>query len=339
MDLKDIKNNAFEDIKNAKSQQELEVVFRKYLGRKGSVRDLLQALKTSSLEEKKEQGIKINEVKQEIEKKVKEKEKEFGGLGEKASKSRKNSSQNYGTKQEGAIHPLRLIEEEINRILQEMHFSVIDGPSLETEHYNFDALNIPDEHPSKDLWDTFWLRPKSAKYLLRTHTSPVQIRYMEQNQPPLQIIVPGTVFRYEATDASHHFQFHQVEGLMVSEDISIANFKFVINKFFSEFFNQKVTTRLRPGFFPFVEPGFEVDMQCILCGGEGCSSCGRTGWLEMAGAGMVHPNVFESAGYNPDKVTGFAFGMGLDRLAMMKFKINDVRLFLENDIRFLRQFS
>ena len=229
-----------------------------------------------------------------------------------------------------------------------------EGPEVETERYNFDALNIPRNHPSRDMWDTFWLKPTNDKrlttndnrklsvvssgLLLRTHTSPVQIRYMEKHNPPIRIIAPGRTFRYEATDASHEFQFYQVEGLMVDKNVSVANFKAVIEEFFSRLFETKVKTRLRPSYFPFVEPGFEVDISCLNCSQKGCSACKKAGWLEIAGAGMVHPSVFKAVGYNPKQVQGFAFGMGLDRIVMMKYKIPDIRLFHSGDLRFLKQF-
>ena len=206
---------------------------------------------------------------------------------------------------------------------------------MENEWYNFDALNIPKDHPARDLWDTFYLK---NGLLLRTHTSPVQIRYMEKNQPPLRIIVPGRIFRHEATDVSHEFNFYQIEGLMIDKTVSISNFKAIIQEFFQRFFEKSVKIRLIPSFFPFVEPGFQVDMTCLSCDGKGCSVCKKTGWLEMMGAGMVHPNVLKAAGLNPKNWQGFAFGMGLDRLAMMKYKIQDIRLFYSGDLRFLQQF-
>lgn len=224
----------------------------------------------------------------------------------------------------GHLHPLTLVRRKIEEIFGSMGFSVAEGPEMETEWYNFDALNIPKNHPARDLWDTFYL---TNGLLLRTHTSPVQIRYMEKNQPPLKIIVPGRIFRHEATDFSHEFNFHQVEGLMIDKTVSVANFKAIIQEFFKQFFGESsVQIRMRPSYFPFVEPGFEVDMM------------GKKGWMEMMGAGMVHPNVLNNAGLNPKDWQGFAFGMGMDRLAMMKYKIDDIRLFYSGDLRFLQQF-
>jgi phenylalanyl-tRNA synthetase alpha chain len=245
----------------------------------------------------------------------------------------------------GHLHPLTLVRMKSQDIFQTMGFYTVDGPEIENEWYNFDALNIPKDHPARDMWDTFWLRnvrsqELKGKYrlLLRTHTSPLQIRFMEKNNPPFRIIAPGRVFRHEATDASHEINFYQLEGLMVDKYVSVSNFKAVIEGFFSIFFNKRIKIRLRPSYFPFVEPGFEIDISCINCLGKGCSSCKKTGWVEVMGAGMVHPLVFKNVGLNPKFWQGFAFGIGLDRLAMMKYKIDDVRLFYSGDLRFLYQF-
>lgn len=238
----------------------------------------------------------------------------------------------------GHIHPISQMITEINRIFSEMGFEVADGPELETEFYNFDALNIPADHPARDMWDTFWVKPRSLGKLMRTHTSPVQVRYMEKHKPPFAIIVPGKVFRYEATDATHEAQFHQVEGLMVGKDISLANLKWVLAEFFEKFFGKKIDIRFRPSFFPFVEPGVEIDMSCFKCAGSGCNICKQTGWIEIMGAGMVHPKVLESAGVDSREFSGFAFGVGIDRLAMLKYGVDDVRLFYSGDLRLVNQF-
>jgi len=235
----------------------------------------------------------------------------------------------------GHLHPITQVLKKVIDIFSEMGFSVVEGPEVETEWYNFDALNIPKDHPARDMWDTFWLKDKN---LLRTHTSPVQIRHLEKNNPPLRIIAPGRIFRHEATDASHEINFYQVEGLMIDREISAANFKAIIQEFFSRFFNKVVEARLRPSFFPFTEPSFEVDMSCVVCEGTGCSTCSQTGWIELMGAGMVHPNVLKSVRMNPKNWQGFAFGIGLDRLTMMKYKINDIRMLYSGDLRFLKQF-
>lgn len=241
-------------------------------------------------------------------------------------------------KNKGHIHPISQMITEINRIFSEMGFEVANGPELETEFYNFDALNVPADHPARDMWDTFWVKPKSAGKLMRTHTSPVQVRYMEKHTPPFAIISPGKVFRYEATDATHEAQFYHVEGLMVGKDITLANLKWVLAEFFEKFFGKKIGIRFRPSFFPFVEPGVEIDMSCFKCAGVGCNICKQTGWIEIMGAGMVHPKVLESAGINSQEFSGFAFGAGIDRLAMLKYGVDDVRLFYSGDLRLVNQF-
>ncbi len=224
----------------------------------------------------------------------------------------------------GHLHPLTIVQRRAVDIFNSMGFEVAEGPEVETEYYNFDALNIPKDHPARDMWDTFWLKDKR---LLRTHTSPVQIRYMKEHQPPLRIIAPGKVFRYEATDATHEVQFYQLEGLMIGKKISLANLKGVMETFFQSFFNSKdIEVRLRPSYFPFVEPGVEVDMKY------------KGKWVEIAGAGMVHPKVLEEVGIDPKEYQGFAFGMGIDRLAIIKYKVDDVRLFHSGDLRFINQF-
>ncbi len=243
----------------------------------------------------------------------------------------------------GHAHPLTRVARKINEIFSEMGFSLIDGAEIETEHYNFDALNVPQDHPARDMWDTFWLKQKSkseknSKLLLRTHTSPVQIRYMENNKPPLRIISIGKTFRYEATDATHEAQFHQAEGLLVDKDITLANLKSVIKVFFEKFLGEKIELRLRPSYFPFVEPGVEIDISCFKCGGGKCSVCKHTGWIEVMGAGMVHPQVLKNVGLNPEEWKGFAFGVGVDRLAMLKYGIDDIRLFYTGDLRLVNQF-
>jgi len=240
--------------------------------------------------------------------------------------------------EQGHIHLMSQMIAEIGRIFSKLGFEIVDGPEMETEFYNFDSLNIPADHPARDMWDTFWLKPKNAGKLLRTHTSPVQVRYMEAHKPPFAIICPGKVFRYEATDATHETQFFQAEGLMVGKDISLANMKWVLGKFFAKFFGKDIEIRFRPSFFPFVEPGVEIDMSCFKCEGKGCGLCKQTGWIEIMGAGMVHPKVLENAGVNPREYQGFAFGVGIERLTMLRYGIDDVRLFYSGDLRFVNQF-
>lgn len=334
IDVKPLRNRAEKDLKKAGNLKELDLVFKNYLGKKGEITSVLRSLKNLSESKRKKTGKGANELKSYLEKEIKKKKLLFAKDIEKREEWLDITAP--GEKHYvGHLHPLTLVRRKIEEIFQAMGFSVITGPEMENEWYNFDALNIPKDHPARDMWDTFYL--KNGK-LLRTHTSPVQIRYMEKNRPPFRIIVPGRIFRHEATDASHEINFYQVEGLMVGKDISAANFKAIIQEFLSRFFNKKIKTRLRPSFFPFTEPSFEVDMTCLVCEGKGCSTCSRTGWIELIGAGMVHPNVLKAGGINPKNWQGFAFGIGMDRLAMMKYKINDVRLFYSGDLRFLKQF-
>ena len=235
----------------------------------------------------------------------------------------------------GSIHPIRRVLREMEEIFVRMGFSVLLGPEIETDYYNFEALNIPKGHPAREDQDTLYI---GGNLLLRTHTSPVQVRTMEKHQPPLRIVVPGRVYRRDSVDATHSPMFHQVEGLVVDEGISMADLKGTLEVFFRELFSSETKVRLRPSYFPFVEPGAEVDISCIFCSGAGCRVCKRSGWIEILGAGMVHPKVFSMVGYDPERYTGFAWGMGIDRIAILKYQVSDLRYFFENDIRFLRQF-
>ena len=336
MELKNIQKEALKAIENSNNLEELNKVFSKYCGKQGEIGLVLKSLKNLSKERRMEIGKQINKVKDLL-------EFEFDKRKKKLNKEAVNKEESIDVTAPGKkvflghLHPLTLVRREVEDIFQRLGFSIIEGPEIENEKYNFDALNIPKDHPARDLWDTLWLKTKEP-LLLRTHTSPVQIRYMEKNQPPIRIIVPGKVFRHEATDSSHDIQFYQVEGLMVDKDVSSANFKAVIQEFFNQFFKKEVKIRLRPSYFPFTEPSFEIDMACLVCNGKGCSACSKTGWMEMMGAGMVHPNVFKNSGLNPKNWQGFAFGMGLDRLTMMKYKIDDIRLLYSGDLRFINQF-
>ncbi len=235
----------------------------------------------------------------------------------------------------GRLHPIQRLWREMMDIFVRMGFEVVVGPEVETDYYNFQALNFPPGHPARDSQDTLYL---GGNLLLRTHTSPVQIRTMEKRRPPLRIVVPGRVYRRDAVDATHSPMFHQVEGLVVDEGITLGDLKGTLEQFFHALFGSDVAVRLRPSYFPFVEPGAEADVTCIFCGGRGCRVCKRTGWIEVLGAGMVHPKVFEAVGYDPHRYTGFAWGMGIDRLALTRYQIDDIRLLFENDLRFLSQF-
>lgn len=326
------------EIKSVQDLKNLDEIYQKYLGKRGEITLVFRSFKNLPKEEKKELGDSANKIKKEMERILKEKEGELKtaafNLEEQIDITRPGLRITIGH-----LHLITSVKKQIEEIFQSMGFSVAEGPEIETEFYNFDALNVPKEHPAREMQDTFWLKNGGKeRELMRTHTSAVQVRYMKANTPPFKIIAPGRVFRRDATDASHDVQFYQLEGLMVDKNISVANFKAVLEEFFKRFFDKDINIRLRPSYFPFVEPGFEFDITCLNCNGAGCSVCKKTGWLELGGAGMVHPNVFKSSGLKSGDWRGFAFGMGLDRLAMMKYKINDIRLFYGGDLRFLEQF-
>ncbi len=235
----------------------------------------------------------------------------------------------------GSLHPVTIIQNEIEDLFTSLGFAVLDGPEVETEYHNFDALNIPPEHPARDMQDTFWL---TDGHLLRTHTSPVQVRGMEKLGPPLRMIAPGRVFRNEEVDASHEHTFYQLEGMMIDRNVSVAHLIYFMKTLLSAIFHREAVVRLRPGYFPFVEPGFELDIGCLICSGVGCPVCKQSGWVELLPCGLVHPKVLRMSGIDPDEWGGFAFGLGLTRLAMMRYGIDDIRLFASGDLRFLRQF-
>jgi phenylalanyl-tRNA synthetase alpha chain len=344
--ISQIEKNFLKELKEINDLTSLPGLKRQYLGKKGAIAELLTSLKSLPLSQRKEAGRTINSLKEKIEKLLEEKEEKLKKeqLSQKLEKERIDVTLPGKKIEKGHLHPLTLVQREIIEIFQSMGFSVVEGPEVESEWYNFDALNVPKNHPARDMQDTLWLKgsqkikDSKKRLLMRTHTSSVQVRYMEKHNPPLRIIIPGRVFRNERTDASHECQFYQCEGLMVDKNISLSNFKAVIEEFLKRFFHKDIKTRLRPSYFPFTEPSVELDMSCVNCKGKGCSVCKQTGWLEVIPGGMVHPNVFKSAGLNPKFWQGFAFGMGVDRLAMMKYKINDIRLFYLGDLRFLKQF-
>ena len=302
----------------------------KYLGRKhGLVTSLMKELAKMSEQHKKEFGPEINRLKKYIEKEL--------GAGSQKKAIVKIDKTLPGIKPNiGTLHPVTQIVEELSDFFAQMGFRVLDGPEVESEYFNFEALNIPDWHPAREMQDTFWTDQEGI--LLRTHTSPMQVRAMLKYGPPLYCVVPGRVFRYEATDARHDHTFYQLEGLVVDENISIANMNAFVRLLIEKIVGQKVAVRIRPGFFAFVEPGIEVDAQCLVCRGKGCRLCKKTGWVEMAGAGMVHPNVLRAGNIDPNRYFGFAFGFGTSRLAQLKFGFEDARLVHQNDLRFLRQF-
>ncbi len=338
-ELKRLEKAVKQDLENSRTRAELKKIYKKYLGSKGQLSLFLEKINQASKEEKKELGRAFNEVKDVLNQEFEKRKKELAQKIEEQS-----SFFDYTLPPEkirkGHLHPLTQVKREMVDIFQNMGFEVAQGPEVETDWYNFDALNIPQDHPARDMWDTFWLEEKEDErnLLLRTHTSPVQVRYMEQHQPPIRIISPGKVYRHEATDASHEFQLYHLEGLMIDKDVTVADFKGVVEQFFSRFFKKDTQIRLRPSFFPFTEPSFEIDIGCVICQGEGCSLCSQTGWVEMMGAGMVHPKVLENSGLDSREWQGFAFGLGIDRTAMIRYRIPEIRWFHSGDLRFLKQF-
>lgn len=338
MDFGKFEKEATENISRAKTIEELEGLRIKYLGRKSELVLFLRSLKDKPKEELVKFGKLANDLRKKIELEIHKKEDELKlkEVEEKIKKEKVDITAPGKKILLGNLHPLTLVFQEIRKIFGEIGFSVVEGPEVETEWYDFDALNFPPDHPARDMFNSFWIskneNPKESLHL-RTQTSPMQVRFMEKHQPPFRIIVPGRVFRYEASDLTHDIQFHQVEGLMVDKDISLANLKGVLEYFFKKFFKKEIALKFTQSYFPFVEPGIEVSIKLPAQGSEF-----QAKWLEVAGAGMVQQNVFKAAGYLKNEWQGFAFGMGVERLAMIKYKIDDIRLFYEGDLRFLKQF-
>ena len=331
-----LRSDGIERIKAAGSQSEIENVRVALLGRKGEITSLLRGLKDVESGERPALGAELNRLKQDLGELLDLRQKEIGGRADVAPVAIGDLTlPGVPPASAGTTHPLTTVLESICDIFYGMGFSRDDGPEVELDYYNFTALNFPDDHPARDIQDTFYI---DQKICLRTQTSPVQIRTMERNDPPLAYIFPGRVYRNENADASHSSEFYQIEGLVVGKTISMTDLKDTVDTFVRNFFGAEEPTRFRPHYFPFTEPSVEVDMQCVACRGAGCGVCGQTGWLEIMGAGMVHPNVFKAVGYPDDEFTGFAFGMGIDRIAMLKYGIGDIRLLYENDLRFLNQF-
>jgi phenylalanyl-tRNA synthetase alpha chain len=348
MDIEALNKEIETAIQQVNSTQDLEALRQKYLGRKGILAQLTSSIPHLPKEEKGLFGQKVNSLKQKTIALIAEKQQSLGAVSVGLSADFQDITMPGVAGEPGKLHPLTQVLEEICTIFMRMGFSVFEGPEIETECNNFTGLNIPLEHPSRDVFDTFYLKPQmiadekpqmiADKLLLRSHTSPAQVRVMKTRKPPLAVVVPGRVYRPDAVDASHSFMFHQIEGFMVDEEIKFSDLKGVLEVFAKAVFGQKIKMRFRPHFFPFTEPSAEVDISCIICGGKGCSVCGKKGWLEILGSGMIHPNVFKHVGYPAGKFTGFAFGLGIERIAMLKYGINDIRLFFENDLRFLKQF-
>jgi phenylalanyl-tRNA synthetase alpha chain len=323
------------------NQEELEEWRVNVLGRKGSVAELFKNISNFSNHDKGDAGFQANNVKTILTNAYNEKQLKILDHSASNNTNLLDVTLPGRTIQTGHLHPTTKIIREISEVFVNMGFEITEGPEVELDKYNFQKLNIPIDHPARDMWNTLWVDHEEngkPNLLLRTHTSPMQIRFMESNTPPIRVIVPGKTYRYEATDATHEWQFCQVEGLVVGQGITFADLKGTLEEFAKRIFGSKRVTRFRCDFFPFVEPGAEVSIDCFKCNGDGCKICSNTGWIEIMGAGMVHPKVLSGVGYDPDIYTGFAFGMGTERISMLKNGIDDVRLFYANDLRFLKQF-
>jgi len=332
-DLEEIQRQALKALESASDLRQINQLRTEFLGREGSITQCLRKISTVPPEERHVVGKLANEVKTRLEAAFK---KAVGTL--KAFDDRPADALDVTlpgrSAFRGNLHPITQIKEKIFEIFLRLGFEIVEGPSVELDYYNFEALNIPKNHPARDMQDTFYV---SDDIVLRTHTSPIQIRVMEKQSPPVRIIAPGEVYRVDS-DISHTPMFHQVEGLMVDEGVSFGDLKGILTTFVHQIFDANTSLRFRPSFFPFTEPSAEVDIRCVMCRGSGCRVCSQTGWLEVLGAGMVHPAVFEMVNYDTEYYTGFAFGMGIERIAMLKYGIDDIRKFYENDIRFLKQF-
>ncbi|MBI4202937.1 MAG: phenylalanine--tRNA ligase subunit alpha [Chloroflexi bacterium] len=350
--FRSVNDNAEAELNRARDTASLEAWRIKYLGRRGQLSELTQQLGKLTLDQRRDWGPLVNNVKSTLEAKFAAAQ---NALERQAADAKLASDQLDVTLPGrpvtlGRLHPVTQMVREICAAFTSMGFDVVEGPEVEWERYNFDLLNIPRDHPARDMWDTLWIdwtdpTPEGRRMLLRTHTSPMQGRIMEKAKPPIRVIVPGKVFRHEATDARHEWHFYQVEGLAVDKDITFADLKGTLYEFARRIFGADRRIRFRCDYFPFVEPGVDVSVDCFICkgtgvmsNGHGCRVCSATGWLEIMGAGMVHPNVFKAVGYDPEEYTGFAFGMGPERIAMLKYGIDDIRHFYANDVRFLRQF-
>ena len=333
----ELKQQFEEKINKIKSSIEAEQLKVEFLGKKGHVSGLMTALKNATGEQKKEAGKLINELKQYVESKVQERTLQIQREEEEALIESQESYDDSlpGNTVYGSYHPITLIQREVESIFESMGFTIENYDEIVDDYHCFEALNIPKHHPARDMQDTYYL---SSGQLLKTHTSAAQNAIMRKYGAPLRAVFPGRCFRNESTDACHENTFFQMEGIMIDEDISISNLIYFMKTMLSEVFGQEVTVRLRPGFFPFVEPGFELDIQCLICGGEGCPSCKNSGWLELCPCGMIHPNVLEYGGIDSEKYTGFAFGLGLTRLAMMRYGVKDIRMFNSGNLKSLSQF-
>ncbi|MBV1932759.1 MAG: phenylalanine--tRNA ligase subunit alpha [Porticoccaceae bacterium] len=335
-ELEDLSEAASQAISNAESLAVLDEIRVEFLGKKGKVTGLLKGLGKLPNEERPKAGAVINEAKEKLQALINERKLslENAALAARMAEERIDVTLPGRNSSVGGLHPITRTMQRIEDFFIRAGYEVATGPEIEDDYHNFEALNIPAHHPARAMHDTFYIDEKTV---LRTHTSPVQIRTMEEQEPPIRVICPGRVYRCDS-DLTHTPMFHQVEGLVIDKDISFADLKGTMDQFLKAFFEADLPVRFRPSYFPFTEPSAEIDIQCAKCAGEGCRICSRTGWLEVAGCGMVHPNVFESCGVDTEQYTGFAFGMGVERLAMLRYGVTDLRMFFENDVRFLEQF-
>jgi phenylalanyl-tRNA synthetase alpha chain len=335
--LEELRRATLARFAEAISLDELEEARVGALGRKGTLAQISKEFGKLTPAEKSSLGKLLNSVKENLESDYEDKKQRFeeAELSERLAKEWIDVTLPAPGVRPGSLHPITQLQQEIEDLFTSLGFAILDGPEVETEEHNFDALNIPPTHPARDMQDTFWL---SNGHLLRTHTSPVQVRGMRQFGPPLRMIAPGRAFRNEEVDASHEHTFYQLEGMMVDREVSVANLIYFMKTLLSSVFKRDVTVRLRPGYFPFVEPGFELDIRCLICGGSGCAVCKQSGWVELLPCGLVHPNVLRMSNIDPEEWGGFAFGLGLTRLAMMRYGIDDIRQLQGGDLRFLTQF-
>ncbi len=330
--IEQIHADALEELQGAKRADDVKEAATRYLGRKGRITLFLRGISKLPPEQRPEAGKKANQVKKALERAFAEAlEKKTAAP---SAEERIDVSLPGRNPRPGHLHPITRINDRICEIFLRLGFDIAEGPEVEKDWYNFEALNFPKDHPARDMQDTFFI---SDEIVLRTHTSPLQVRIMEKQPPPVRVVAPGKVFRCDS-DLTHTPMFHQVEGLLVDERITFGDLKGVLTTFVHEMFDEQTSLRFRPSFFPFTEPSAEVDILCVICRGKGCRVCSQTGWLEVLGSGMVHPAVFENVGYDPTRVSGFAFGMGVERIAMLKYGIDDIRRFFDNDTRFLEQF-
>lgn len=334
--LQSLADEAKSAIADANDLASLDDVRVQYLGKKGEITALLKGLGKLSAEERPKAGAEINVVKQQLQELIEARKTtlESSAVAEKLAAETIDVTLPGRGQLSGGLHPITRTVERISQFFTAIGFETVEGPEIEDDYHNFEALNIPAHHPARAMHDTFYINPSTV---LRTHTSPVQVRVMESSEPPIRVICPGRVYRCDS-DLTHTPMFHQVEGLLIDEDVSFADLKGCVETFLREYFEKDLAVRFRPSYFPFTEPSAEVDIQCVMCGGKGCRVCSHTGWLEVMGCGMVHPKVFEFSNIDTEKYSGFAFGMGVERLAMLRYSVNDLRMFFENDLKFLQQF-